>query len=375
MEDNSTQEGMESIFDMGDDLQLNLDDLGLEPTDDTTGDAPDTTNTDTPTGEDTDVIQDPENVGSEDNNPDGEGDDASNDDSPNIYSSLTNILSEQGLLPDLDLTKTKVEDVDGLTAALKTQIDTQAKNFIVDKLGEDGYNAIEKGVSLAEYQQYQANMDTFSSITEDLLSENAELSQRIIYQDLVNQGIPESRAQRFLQRSIDSGNDGLFEDARESLASLKEHESRQLERIQTERAQAQQDAIKQQEKLDNDLKNYIYGKEELISGMKVSKGMQDKIYESMNKTVSVAEDGTRLNGLMAARQANPIEFDTKLYYMFELTKGFTDMSKISTKATSNSVTDLERAMRNQRFASDGRADYLTDSDSYDSGFGDKLHLG
>jgi hypothetical protein len=375
MEDNSTQGGMESIFDMGDDLQLNLDDLGLEPTDDTTGDAPDTTNTDTPTGEETDVIHDPENVGSEDNNPDGEGDDASNDDSPNIYSSLTNILSEQGLLPDLDLTKTKVQDVDGLTAALKAQIDTQTKNFIVDKLGEDGYNAIEKGVSLAEYQQYQANMDTFSSITEDLLSEDAELSQRIIYQDLVNQGIPEARAQRFLQRSIDSGNDGLFEDARESLASLKEHEYRQLERVQAERAQAQQDAVKQQEKLDNDLKNYIYGKEELIAGMKVSKGMQDKIYESMNKTVSVAEDGTKLNGLMAARQANPIEFDTKLYYMFELTKGFTDMSKVNTKAISKSTDDLERAMRNQRFASDGRADYLTDSDSYDSGFGDTLHLG
>jgi hypothetical protein len=356
-------------------LQLNLDDLGLEPTDDTTGDAPDTTNTDTPTGEETDVIHDPENVGSEDNNPDGEGDDASNDDSPNIYSSLTNILSEQGLLPDLDLTKTKVQDVDGLTAALKAQIDTQTKNFIVDKLGEDGYNAIEKGVSLAEYQQYQANMDTFSSITEDLLSEDAELSQRIIYQDLVNQGIPEARAQRFLQRSIDSGNDGLFEDARESLASLKEHEYRQLERVQAERAQAQQDAVKQQEKLDNDLKNYIYGKEELIAGMKVSKGMQDKIYESMNKTVSVAEDGTKLNGLMAARQANPIEFDTKLYYMFELTKGFTDMSKVNTKAISKSTDDLERAMRNQRFASDGRADYLTDSDSYDSGFGDTLHLG
>jgi len=32
-------------------------------------------------------------------------------------------------------------------------------------------------------------------------------------------------------------------------------------------------------------------------------------------------------------------------------------------------------MRNQRFASDGRADYLTDSDSYDSGIGDHIHLG
>lgn len=374
MED-TTQDSMESIFDMGDDLQLNLEDLGLEPDDDTTGDAPDTTNTDINTGEETDIIWNPENVGSEDNNPDGEGDDASNSGSPNIYSSLTNILSEQGLLPDLDLNNTKVEDVDGLTAALKAQIDAQTKNFIVEKLGEDGYNAIEKGVSLSEYQQYQANMDTFSSITEDILSDDADLSQRIIYQDLLNQGIPEARAQRFLQRSIDSGADGLLEDARESLYSLKEYESRQLERVQQERAQAQQDAIKQQEKLDNDLKNYIYGKEELIQGMKVSKGMQDKIYESMNKTVSVAEDGTRLNSLMAARQANPIEFDTKLYYMFELTKGFTDMSKINTKATSNSVSDLERAMRNQRFASDGRADYLTDPDSYDSGIGDQIHLG
>jgi len=372
MED-TTNDGM-SLFDMGEDIQLNFDDLGLEP-DDNTGDNPD----DKPITGDDDGAGVPdsgqENVISEDNiNPDGEGDDADGDDTPNIYSSFTKVLSEQGLLPDLDLSKTNVEDVDGLTEVLKTQIDAQAKNYIIDKLGEDGFNAIEKGVTLQEYQQHQSTMDTFESITEDLITEDIELSKRLIYQDLINQGLSESKASRYLQKSIDLGDDSVIEDAKEALGSLKEYEARRLEQVQAQRAQEYQNAIKEQEKLDNDLKNYIYGKDELIKGAKVSKGMQDKIYESMNKTVAIAPDGTRLNGLMQARQNNPIEFDTKLYYLYELTNGFSDFSKISTKSASKATSDLERSLRNTSFNHDGQANYLSDSESYDSSFGDFLHL-
>ena len=102
------------------------------------------------------------------------------DDSPNLYSSFATVLSEQGLLPSLDLQDKKVESLDELSEVFKSEIENQAKQYIVNKVGEDGYEALEKGVSLAELQSYEETTATLDSITEDKLRDNVEIAKKIM---------------------------------------------------------------------------------------------------------------------------------------------------------------------------------------------------
>ena len=85
------------------------------------------------------------------------------------------------------------------------------------------------------------------------------------------------------------------------------------------------------------------------------------------------ETGEMQNKFMQSRSLNPIEFDTKMYYLYELTNGFTDMSSISKTVTSKAVKNLEKVLRKTRFEDNGTPGYLQDPDSY-GGIGSELVL-
>lgn len=305
---------------------------------------------------------------------DTESDDAEEDssESSNLYSSFASVLNEQGVLPSLDLEKQKVSNIDDLTEAIKNEIDSQYKNYLIDKIGEEGYEALEKGISLQEYQTYINNTNNLESVTEAQLEEDIELAKKIIYQDYINQGIPEDRVARMIDRLVDIGEEAIIEDSIESLESLKKFEKIKLQKRQEEESLRRSQYQKQQEKIDNDVKNMIYKSSEIIKGMgKPTKTLRDKVYTNMTKIVSRSPEGILENGLMRHRRENPIDFDVKLYYIYELTKGFTDFSGIVSKSKSKAMNALERNLRQNKLDSSSSPSYMEDPNSY-FGIGDEL---
>jgi len=378
MEGNENNLGM-SLFDNASDLEINMDFTteGLQDFEDNSDDnQEDNENQDgldiTGSDEQNNLGEDenPEEVGeNEDHEEEGED---SDENSPNIYSSFASVLSEQGLLPSLDLQKDKpITNVEELTSSIKLEIENQAKEYIVNKIGQEGYDALNKGISLAEYQQYQDNVNTLEGITEDTLAEDIELSKKIIYQDYLNQGIDENRAMRLLKKSIDAGDESIIEDARESLASLKVGEAKRLQQLADERQARALAEAQEQEKIDNDLKNSIYNKTEFFKGIKVNKTIQDTVYNSITKIVGKSPSGIMENKLMRDRRENPIDFDSKLYYLYEMTNGFKDLSKITNKSETKAISKLERDLRKTKFEDSGTPSYLTDPNSY-GGIGSEI---
>lgn len=311
--------------------------------------------------------EDPEVVAEEE----GLDEEVEESDSP-LYSSFATVLQEQGLLPSLDLQNKKIETVDDLTEVIKFEIENQAKQRLVEKIGEDGFEALEKGISLAELQEYNNTTNALENITVESLESNIELAKKIILQDYINQGIDQNRAMRILNKSVDLGEEAVIEDAVESLQSLKAFEQTRLQKLAEEREAQQAAMLAQQEKIDNDLKNSIYKKDEFIEGMKLNKAMQDKVYNSITKIVGKSPDGIAENKLMQQRRQDPIDFDTKLYYLFELTNGFKDFSKLVTKSASKATSQLERALRSNKFEQGDNPTFV-DKESY-GGIGSELVL-
>tara|TARA_R110000822_G_scaffold73853_2_gene177555 strand:- start:1740 stop:2876 length:1137 start_codon:yes stop_codon:yes gene_type:complete len=368
-----------SLFDSAEGLQINMD-VNPEELEDiaepegTEGEegneAPEETE-----GKDIDINLDEdessEKVVGEEGEEEGESDSDKDDISPNIYSSFASVLNEQGLLPSLDLLDKKIENADDLTEVFKSEISNQVKEYLLGKVGEKGYEALEKGISLAEYQEYEDNIQTLSGISEDSLETDLELSKKLIYQDYVSQGLSEKRAAAILKKSIDLGDEQIIADAKESLESLKAVEALRLEKAGDERQAQAKVQKQQQEQIDNDLKNSIYNTKEFIPGIKANKAIQDTVYNSITKVVGKSPEGIMENQLMRDRRENPVDFDSKMYYLYEITKGFKDFSKIVTRSESSAVRNLEDQLRKTKFQDSGTPAYLQDPESY-GGVGSEL---
>ena len=308
---------------------------------------------------------DQEDEGNEDNN---------SSPNPNLYSSVAALLHEQGLFPSLDLTKDKIETLDDFVKSFNSELENKVKDTLVSKIGEDGYNALQKGISLLELNQYNQQQSLLNDIKESEIQDNTELAKQIVYQDYINQGLSEEKSLKLLQRLVESGDELLIKDAKESLESIKEFNKKEFERKQTESNQKLIDAEKNKEIHTQKLKDSIYNTTSLINGQEFNKDFQNKVYKSMTQVIGKDQNGRPENKLMNYRRENPIEFDTKLYYLFELTNGFKDFSKFTTVSQSQAVKDLERVIRSNSFSqsTSNDPDYLTDANSYQGIEGDEL---
>ena len=285
--------------------------------------------------------------------------------SSNLYSSLAAFVHEQGLLPSLDIDLKDIKSADDFASVFNKELDIQAELRLNNYLENLDLNKI--GVAKQEIKD-------LNTLNVDILKNDIDLAKRIIYDDYLNQGLDEKKANRMLNRLIDLGEDAILEDAEESLESLKEFKAREIEReTQSYKERLEADKI-QQAKLDEQMKKTIYESKDLIAGLKPNKALQDKVYKSINDIVGKSPDGTFENKFMKERRENPLEFEIRMYHFYELTNGFKDLSKISTTAKSSAVKDLEKIARQTKLKDNGTPLWQQDANTYSNFSGHVLNL-
>ena len=357
-----------------DDIELNLDEE-IKSTEDTVEEQetedPVDPQEDNP-GEDSN--EDPETVAEGEENQEEEeestDDDSESDEttSPSLYSSLATHLYEKGLISSLD-SNIKIESLDDVNSLIEKEVETRIEQkYSPEEI--EAWKAKQNGVDPDEFTNYQNIKKELDSITNDTIENNTELRKKLIYKDYINQGLSEEKALKLLNRSVELDED--LDDAVEALENIRKFEETKFQKLQEElkvkKAQEQAEYEAQQQKL----KDSVYNAKEIIDGISLTKTMKDKVYNSMTKIVGNSPQGIPENNLMKARRENPIEFDTKLYYLYELTKGFSDFSIINKKEKSRASKEIEDAIRNTNFIKDvGNPSYLQDANSYD-GIGSEL---
>ena len=324
----------------------------------------DNTNVDDTTLENNNHVEDDSSEEVDEEDVEDEGSEGS-ESSSNLYSSLAAFVHEQGLLPSLDIDLKEIKSADDFASVFNKELDIQAELRLNDYLANLDLNKI--GIAKKDIQD-------LSTINSDLLKNDIDLAKRIIYDDYLNQGLDEKKANRMLNRLIDLGEDAILEDAEESLESLKEFKAREIEReTQSYKERLEADKI-QQAKLDEQMKKTIYESKDLIAGLKPNKALQDKVYKSINDIVGKSPDGTFENKFMKERRENPLEFEIRMYHFYELTNGFKDLSKISTNAKSSAVKDLEKIARQTKLKDNGTPLWQQDANTYSNFSGHVLNL-
>lgn len=322
-----------------------------------------------------DLFDNPESVGSGEDNQEEEEDTQSEKDkgtSPktNFYSSIASALKEEGIFPDLDddtleSIKTPEDFAEAVEKTVQARLDERQRRIDA---------ALQADVEPDEVRRYEQTLANLDAIKEEYITDETEKGERLrknlIYQDFRNRGYSEARAKREVEKSFNAGTD--IEDAKEALESNREYFSTQYQDLIKE---AQEEAKEEQRKIKEEaaqLKKSMLEDKEVFTGITLDKTTRQKAFENITKPVFKTEDGEYLTAIQKYEMDNPVEFRKYLSVLFTMTDGFKNIDGLVKgkvkKEVKQSLRELEHKLSSTARNSSGNPRYVggveEDTESY-----------
>ena len=327
-----------------------------------------------------DLFVEPESVGSEENK-EKEGTETEKEStSPNnnFYSSIAKTFAVESIFPDLTDDEIKnANSAEALVELINKQIDSR-----LDEKQQRVINALDAGIEPDDIRRYENTISYLDSIDENKLNaetpEGEELRKRLIYQDYINRKFSPERANREVQRSIDSGND--ITDAKEALQSNKEFFNDQYNDLLQKAKEEEQKFEKERKQQAEQLKKSIIEYKNLFGDLELNKSVRQKIFDNISKPVYKDEDsGAYITALQKYQKENPNDFLKNVSTIFTLTDGFKNIDKLVAKKANKEIRkgfrELENTLSNTQRNSDGSLNFVGGTNDEESMFkGYKLDI-
>ena len=327
-----------------------------------------------------DLFVEPESVGSEENK-EKEGTETekvSTSPNNNFYSSIAKTFAVESIFPDLTDDEIKnANSAEALVELINKQIDSR-----LDEKQQRVISALDAGIEPDDIRRYENTISYLDSIDEDKLNaetpEGEELRKRLIYQDYINRKFSPERANREVQRSIDSGND--ITDAKEALQSNKEFFNDQYNDLLQKAKEEEQKFEKERKQQAEQLKKSIIEDKNLFGDLELNKSVRQKIFDNISKPVYKDEDsGAYITALQKYQKENPNDFLKNVSTIFTLTDGFKNIDKLVAKKASKEIRkgfrELENTLSNTQRNSDGSLNFVGGTNDEESMFkGYKLDI-
>jgi len=314
----------------------------------------------------------PESVGSEENNKEKEDTShAGQGTSPGFYSSIAEAFATDGIFPDLD-----EETIKGIKTPedFRKVVDDYLNNSL-EEWQQRIKQAIELDADTATVRQFEGSINFLNNITDDAIrAENEQgenLRKNLIYQDYINRGFSQARAQKEVNRTIESGND--IDDAIDALESLKNFYTNSyksyMQELQNKDAEERENLKKREKKIKDaifDTKTKVFGDVEL------DKSTRQKMYESVTKPIyRDKETGETYTEVQKYAQDNPEDFWVKMSFFYTMTDGFKSLDKLIgnkvKKGIKKGLRDLEGKINSTSRTSAGDISFISgvnDNESY-----------
>ncbi len=317
----------------------------------------------------------------DDDNGDGSPDDKGLPSSP--ISVFASALHEKGFLSSFDseefnkfVAEHDGDEYEAFFEFVNKEIDNRA-DFIKGSLQEDQLEyltALANGVPDNVYRESKAKEVEYLKITEDSIEDDTDL-QRKLYTDFLKQTtkFTDEKIAKLVKQKEDLGE--LAEEALEALPVLKNGHKDRIAAEQ-ERAARQMELDKERKLAELEtLKNKVESTSEIIPNVKLTPVVQKKMFDILTKPAAQTKTGQSLNAIQAARMENPMEFDIKLAYLFNLTDGFKNMKSLASNATTSAVKTLKETLDRDKanlFIQTGKGSNFSTSSTKDVDTNDML---
>lgn len=315
----------------------------------------------------------PESVGSEEDNEEKEDTTPANGQgtSPNFYSSIAEAFATDGIFPDLD--EDSIKNIKNAEDFRKV-VDDYLNNNLEDwqkRIKE----AIELDADTTTIRQFEGSINFLNNITDDAIrAENEQgenLRKNLIYQDYINRGFSKARAEKEVNRTIESGND--IDDAIEALDSLKNFYTASYQNYVQELRNKDAEEKENLKKREKKIKDAIFDtKTKVFGDVELDKSTRQRMYESVTKPVyRDKETGETYTEVQKYAQDNPEDFWVKMSFFYTMTDGFKSLDKLIgnkvKKGIKRGLRDLEGKINSTSRTSAGDISFISgvnDNESY-----------
>lgn len=311
----------------------------------------------------------PESVGSEDEDT-GEGEDTSSEEdgtSPNFYSSIANALKEEGVFPDLD-----DNDIDSIVEPedFRDLIEQQIQAAVGERQ-QMIYDALNAGVQPNQIMQYENTLNYLSQITKDILNEETQRGEQVrrqlLQQDFLNRGYSQERAVKMTEKLFDSGDD--IEEAIQALDSNKAFFGQRYQSLLDEAKAKQQQQEEEQYRQAEEIRDSIMSQDKVFDSIPVDKKTRQQIYDVISKPVyKDPETGQYYTEIQQYRLEHENEFIKNVGILYTLTNGFQNIEKLigpqAKKQVKSKLRELEHTINNTQRDSGGKLNYVGSSGNY-----------
>lgn len=242
------------------------------------------------------------------------------------YASIAYALHKDGVLPDLD--KDTIEGIkspedfeEAIEKTINARFDERQKR--IDE-------ALKVGVEPSAIKTYEDTLGYLNNISDDTLNDESDdsvlLRKKLIYQDAINRGFDQKRAQREVETSFNSGSDK--EDALEALKANKDYFGNQYKSlIDSGKATKEQEVLNRKKEVD-DLKKAIVDSDTAFGNISVDKTSKQRAFDAITKPIYKDDNGQYLTEMQKYQKENRTDFMKNLGIIYALTDGFKSMDKI-----------------------------------------------
>ena len=279
-------------------------------------------------------------------------------------SSIASALKEDGIFPDFDDKEIEAANTPEAFAelvekAIRSRLDERQRR--VDE-------ALGNGVQPDTIRMYEQTLQYLGSINDEVLASEGEegenLRRQLIYNDLVNRGYSQERAQREIEKSFKSGSD--IDDAKDALEALNKYYKEGYEKVQSDAKKEAEAYRESQKKQSEDFRKMVLENDVVIGETKLDKRTCQRVFDAVSKPVHKDPDtGKLLTEVQKFQKEHPLEFLKQLGMWFVLTDGGknTDgFTKQQVRAEKNKgIRELERKINSTALNSDGSLRYTSGS--------------
>ncbi len=281
--------------------------------------------------------------------------------SPKFYSSIAKAFADDGIFPDLNEEDiSKIETPEDFRTLIESKISSEL---------DDRYKRIDKalgvGVEPDIIKQYEGALNYLDSIQqssiEDENEQGEDLRKKLIYQDFINRGYSQERAQKEVDKSIKGGTD--IEDAKEALQGNKDFYKTAYDKVLKDAEEAAEKSKKEQKEQIDTLKKSILEDKKFFGDLDIDKSTRQRVLDNIMKPVHKDKNtGELYTAIQQYEMENKVDFIKNLGLIFTLTNGFKDLSgfikgKVR-KEVKRGISELENVLNNTQRTSDGNLNFM-----------------
>lgn len=329
------------------------------------------------------MFGEPESVGSEDKNNEGQEDTLTDDGdgtSPktDFFSSIAEAFAEEGILPNLDdETIKKIKTPEDFRKAIDDYIKSE-----LDEQQQRVKEALDNNIEPDAIRQYEGVLNYLDSLKEEDLRDESEdgenLRKRLLYQDYINRGFDKSRAEREVNRAVQNGTD--IEDAMDALDSCRSfYKSSYNELLKNAKEARLQEENDRKERTENLKKSIFDNKNKFFGDLELDQATRQRVFDNISKPVyKDPKSGETFTAIQKFEMEHSDEFLVKLSLLFTLTDNFKSLDKLVDskvkKGIKRGLKDLEGRINSTSRDANGNLRYTSGVDDTESYLGKGIKL-